>query len=247
VVAFTHCSNVVGHINPVREITDLIHSAGAWAVVDGVSYAPHGLPDIQQLDADIYLFSLYKVYGPHLGAMYVRSNLATQLPSQAHFFKGSELAGRFTPAGPDHAQVAAVNGVIDYMEALAAHHGSGNASVAAQAAVVRSLMREQEILLLEPLLDFMSRQPRIRVIGPVEARTRAPTIAFTVDGMASQAIGAELARQRIGVGAGNFYAYRLLQALGLDTADGVVRASFVHYTSAAEVERLIGALTQLLR
>jgi selenocysteine lyase/cysteine desulfurase len=97
------------------------------------------------------------------------------------------------------------------------------------------------------LLDFMSRQPRIRVIGPVEARTRAPTIAFTVDGMASQAIGAELARQRIGVGAGNFYAYRLLQALGLDTADGVVRASFVHYTSAAEVERLIGALTQLLR
>lgn len=245
-VAFTHCSNVVGHINPVREITDLVHRAGAWAVVDGVSYAPHGLPDVAALGADIYLFSLYKVYGPHLGAMYVRHDLATLLPSQAHFFKTHEMLGRFTPAGPDHAQVAAVNGVIDYMESLAAHHGLRNVPVAQQAALVRQLMRDQEVALLEPLLDFISRQPRIRLIGPADARTRAPTVAFMVDGMSSQAVAAELARQRIGVGAGNFYAYRLLQALGIDTADGVVRASFVHYTTPAEVERLIAALSALL-
>jgi cysteine desulfurase family protein (TIGR01976 family) len=247
VVAFTHCSNVVGQINPVREFTDLVHQAGAWAVVDGVSYAPHGLPDMAELGADIYLFSLYKVYGPHLGATYVRRDLAAQLPSQAHFFKSHELAGRFTPAGPDHAQVAAVNGVIDYMEALAAHHGHAGATVRQQAAAVRMLMREQEIRLLEPLLEFMSRQPRIRVIGPVDARTRAPTVGFTIDGLSSQDVGAALARLGIGVGAGNFYAYRLLQALGIDTADGVVRASFVHYTSPAEIERLIAALATLLR
>lgn len=247
VVAFTHCSNVIGHINPVREITDLVHRAGAWAVVDGVSYAPHGVPDMAELAADVYVFSLYKVYGPHLGAMYVRRNLAAQLPSQAHFFKGNELQGRFTPAGPDHAQVAAVNGVIDYMEALAAHHGGAEAPVAQQAALVRQLMRNQEIALLQPLLEFLTHQPRVRVIGPVDAQTRAPTVAFTVDGLSSQAIGAELARQGIGVGAGNFYAYRLLQALDIDTADGVVRASFVHYTTPAEVERLIAALETLLR
>ncbi len=79
-----------------------------------MSFCPHGLPDIAALGADVYLFSLYKVYGPHLGAMYVRAGLAAELPSQSHFFKGDALAGRFTPAGPDHAQVAAVNGVIDY-------------------------------------------------------------------------------------------------------------------------------------
>jgi cysteine desulfurase family protein (TIGR01976 family) len=247
VVAFTHCSNVIGHINPVREITDLIHRAGAWAVVDGVSYAPHGIPDMAELGADVYVFSLYKVYGPHLGAMYVRRELATQLPSQAHFFKGNDLHGRFTPAGPDHAQVAAVNGVIDYMESLAAHHGAADAPVPQQAALVRQLMRNQEITLLQPLLEFLARQPRVRVIGPVDAQTRAPTVAFTVEGLSSQAIGAELARQGIGVGAGNFYAYRLLQALGIDTNDGVVRASFVHYTTPAEVERLIEALEALLR
>lgn len=247
VVAFTHCSNVVGHIHSVREITDLVHRAGAWAVVDGVSYAPHGLPDVAALGADVYLFSLYKVYGPHLGAMYVRGELAAQLPSQAHFFKSAEMLGRFTPAGPDHAQVAAVNGVIDYMEALAARHGHAESPVSQQAAAVRQLMHDQEVALLEPLLDFMSRQPRVRVIGPLDARTRAPTVAFTIAGVSSQAIAAELARQEIGVGAGNFYAYRLLQALGIDTADGVVRASFVHYTTPAEVERLIAALAALLR
>jgi selenocysteine lyase/cysteine desulfurase len=179
--------------------------------------------------------------------MYVRRTLAAQLPSQAHFFKSNDMQGRFTPAGPDHAQVAAVNGVIDYMEALAAHHGNGDASVPQQAALVRQLMRSQEIALLEPLLHFLSQQPRVRVVGPVDAQTRAPTVAFTIDGMPSQAVGAELARQGIGVGAGNFYAYRLLQALGIDTADGVVRASFVHYTTPAEVDRLIAALTAILR
>lgn len=247
VVAFTHCSNVVGHIHAVREITDLVHRAGAWAIVDGVSYAPHGLPDVAALGADIYTFSLYKVYGPHLGALYVRRSLAEALPSQAHFFKGNELHGRFTPAGPDHAQVAAVNGVIDYMEAVAGHHGHATASLPQQAAAVRELLRGQEIALLEPLLDFMKRQPRVRVIGPVDARIRAPTVAFTVDGLSSQTIAAELGRQRIGVGAGNFYAWRLLQALGIDTADGVVRVSFVHYTTPAEIERVIAALAAMLR
>src|SRR5210317_866879 len=85
-VAFTHCSNVVGSINPVREITDLVHDAGAWAIVDGVSFCPHGMPDIPALGADIYLFSLYKVYGPHLGAMFMSRDLNAELPYQGHFF-----------------------------------------------------------------------------------------------------------------------------------------------------------------
>jgi cysteine desulfurase family protein (TIGR01976 family) len=246
VVAFTQCSNVVGSIHPVREITDLVHEAGAWAVVDGVSYCPHGLPDVAATGADIYLFSLYKVYGPHLGAMYVRAALAAQLPSQAHFFKGDALPGRFTPAGPDHAQVAAVNGVIDYLEAVAARHGHGQSSVQEQAAAVRHLFREHESELLQPLLDFLATHPRVRLLGATRASSRAPTVAFTVAGQSSAAFARQLADLQIGVGNGNFYAYRLLQALGIDTAEGVVRASFVHYTSAAEVDRLIAALARLL-
>ena len=246
VVAFTHCSNIVGSIHPVQELTDLVHRAGAWAVVDGVSYCPHGLPDVAALGADIYLFSLYKVYGPHLGAMFVRASLAAELPSQAHFFKGDTLDGRFTPAGADHAQVAAVNGVIDYLEAVAARHGYANQPVPVQAAAVKELFRNSEIERLQPLLDFLGKQAGVRLIGSTRAAARAPTVAFTVQGRSSADIASRLAQRNIGVGAGNFYAYRLIQALGIDTTDGVVRASFVHYTSPQEVDRLVEALATVL-
>ena len=199
------------------------------------------------LGADVYLFSLYKVYGPHQGAMCVRADLAAELPSQAHFFKGDALPGRFTPAGPDHAQVAAVNGVIDYLEAVARHHGHGNAPVQAQAAAIRQLFRASETARLQPLLDFLSHHPKVRLIGSDRADSRAPTVTFTVAGLPSSEVAHRLAEGRIGVGSGNFYAYRLIQALGIEPTDGVVRTSFVHYTTDAEVERLISALDALLR
>jgi len=246
-VAFTQCSNVVGSIHPAQEIVDLVHRAGAVAVVDGVSFCPHGLPDVKALGADVYLLSLYKVYGPHQGAMVVRRDLASRLPSQAHYFKAEAIVGRFTPAGPDHAQVAAVNGVIDYLEAVATHHGFGDRPVQARAAAVREMFRAAETERLQPLLDFLAGRRQVRLIGAREATRRAPTVAFTVEGRSSQETARRLAAQRIGVGAGNFYAYRLLEALGIDTTDGVVRASFVHYTTADEVARLIEALRELLR
>ena len=117
-VAFTPCSNLAASINPVREITDMVHQVGALAIVDGVSFCPHGLPDVRALGADVYLFSLYKVYGPHLGVMVMSKELNGDLPYQGHFFNAGIPGARFTPAGPDHAQIAAVNGVLDYMEAV---------------------------------------------------------------------------------------------------------------------------------
>jgi cysteine desulfurase family protein (TIGR01976 family) len=245
-VAFTHCSNVVGSINPVREITDLVHDAGALAIVDGVSYCPHGMPDIPSLGADVYLFSLYKVYGPHLGAMYLSGKLNAELPYQGHFFNAGNPAARFTPAGPDHAQVAAVNGVMDYMETVYSHHCDDNAPVATRAAVVGGLFRDQEIRLLQPMLDFMSDHPRIRMIGRDQAAMRAPTVAFSVEGQSSLELAARLSEYRLGVGAGHFYAYRLVEALGYDTDDGVLRASFVHYTTPEEIKQLIDALDKEL-
>ena len=246
VVAFTHCSNVVGSINPVRELTDLVHRAGAWVFVDGVAFCPHGMPDVEALGADLYLFSLYKVYGPHLGAMFLRRDLNARLPNQGHFFNADHPAKRFTPAGPDHAQIAAVNGVMDYMEAVADRHGFGDRPVPAQAAAVRDLFRSHETTLLQPLLDYLSDHPKVRLIGKDHAADRAPTVAFTVDGHRSTDLASRLADLKLGVGVGNFYAYRLVKALGIDTDDGAVRASFLHYTSEAEVGRLIEALDSSL-
>jgi cysteine desulfurase family protein (TIGR01976 family) len=240
-VAFTHCSNVVASIHPVRELTDLVHRAGALAIVDGVSFCPHGLPDVAALGADIYLFSLYKVYGPHLGAMYLRRDLNAAMPNQGHFFRAGDAGHRFTPAGPDHAQVATVNGVVDYLEAVADRHGLGG-PVEKRAAAVRALFRDHETALLQPLLDFLAGHPRIRLIGRRVAAERAPTVAFTVTGQRSGDVARRLSEQKLGVGVGNFYAYRLVKALGRDPDEGVLRASFVHYTSRGEVDRLIAAL-----
>jgi len=245
-VAFTHCSNIVGSINPVREITELIHAVDAWAIVDGVSFCPHGMPDIPALGADIYFFSLYKVYGPHLGAMYLSRKLNAELPYQGHFFNAAIPGARFTPAGPDHAQIAAVNGVMDYMAVVAERHGHGAKPVQAQAEAVRMLFRDRETELLQPLLDFLVDHPKIHLIGKDRAPSRAPTVAFTADGWRCGELAARLADAGLGVGVGHFYAYRLVEALGIDTDEGVVRTSFVHYTSPGEVSRLIEALDALM-
>lgn len=244
-VAFTHCSNVIGTIHPVREITDLIHQAGAIAVVDGVSFCPHGLPDVRELGADVYLFSLYKVFGPHLGVMYLSEALNAELPVQGHFFNAGKPGARFTPAGPDHGQIAAANGVLDYFDLLHERHGDSSAPAATRAMQVRTLIREHESRLLQPLLDFLSQHADIRMFGQTVAETRAPTVAFKVKGQSSARIAAALGEQGLGVGVGNFYAYRLIEALGIDVDDGVIRVSFVHYTKEDEIERLMAALAGL--
>ena len=238
-VAFTHCSNVVGSINAVREFADLAHRAGAWAFVDGVAFSPHGMPDLKELGVDAYCFSLYKVYGPHLGTLFLRREVNAALPNQGHFFNDGKPGARFTPAGPDHAQIAAVNGVMDYMDAVADRHGMKGKAAQARAAAVRELFRAHETELLQPLLDFLSKHPKIRLIGRTRAAERAPTVAFTVEGKSSSEVASRLAEAKLGVGVGNFYAYRLIKALGIDTEDGAVRVSFVHYTSKEEVDRLI--------
>ena len=245
-VAFTHCSNLVASINPVREITDMIHRAGALAIVDGVSFCPHGLPDVRALGADIYLFSLYKVYGPHLGVMVMSKELNGDLPYQGHFFNAGIPGARFTPAGPDHAQIASVNGVLDYLEAVYQHHYGEDTPDMRKAAAVMELFREQESKLLQPLLDFLSGHPKVRLIGKKNAKGRAPTVTFTADGHRSTELASQLSDFKLGVGVGHFYSYRLIEALGINTEEGALRTSFVHYTSQGEVDRLIAALDQIL-
>ena len=247
VVAFTHCSNIVGSMHPVREWTDKIHAAGALAIVDGVSYAGHGLPDVDALGVDIYLFSLYKVYGPHLGVMVMRKAVNEQLPYQGHFFNVDHPTDRFTPAGPDHAQIASVNGVIDYFEAVYSHHfGDGDATQAQKTSRVRALFQHTERRNLKPLLEFLANRQGVHLVGKTVTRNRAPTVSFTVDNRDPADIAAQLAKQKIGIGNGNCYAYRLMGALGIPPDQGVVRTSFVHYTTREEVLRLIGALDKIL-
>lgn len=244
-VCFPHCSNIVGEINPAAEITALAHAAGAAVCIDGVSYAPHGFPDVGALGADIYLFSAYKTYGPHQGVMVIRRALGEALPNQAHFFNAGALYKRFTPAGPDHAQVAACAGMADYVDILCDHHRSPATTPSERAAFAHDLMRAHETALLQPLLDYLSDRNAVRLLGPRLAQSRAPTVAMVLGGSAETAAAA-LADKGIMAGGGDFYAVRCLEGQGVNTKQGVLRVSFVHYTSAEEVDALIAALDAVI-
>ena len=244
-VCFPHCSNVVGQINPVVEITALAHAAGAFVCVDGVSYAPHGFPDVGGLGPDIYLFSAYKTYGPHQGLMVIRRALGELLPNQGHEFNGGSLYKRFTPAGPDHAQIAACAGMADYIDAAYAHHIGAEADAATRGAAVHDLMRAHEITLLQPVLDAVKSRNSVRLIGPAEAEGRAPTVALALT-RPGEEVAADLAQHGIMAGGGDFYAGRALSAMGVDMDKGVLRLSFTHYTSKAEIDQLLNALDAVL-
>lgn len=244
-VCFPHCSNVVGEINPVVEITALAHAAGAFVCVDGVSYAPHGLPDVGGLGPDIYLFSAYKTFGPHQGIMVIRRTLGQLLPNQGHHFNGDTLYKRFTPAGPDHAQVAACAGMADYIDILYAHHFQQDATATARGEAVHDLMRAHEQKLLAPLLDAVTSRNSVRLIGPSDAQNRAPTVALAL-ARSGEAVAAELSAHGIMAGGGDFYAGRALDAMGVDPSNGVLRLSFTHYTSPDEIDKLIAALDVVL-
>lgn len=247
VVAFPHCSNVIAEINPVAEISAMARAAGARTVVDGVSYAPHGLPDFAELGCDVYVFSTYKTYGPHQGIMLIRAEFGAELPAQGHWFNGGTLYKRFTPAGPDHAQIAACAGMADYIDAMYAHHFADKSAAGpvARNRAVHDLMRAQEVEVIAPLLDYLGARNDLRLVGPRDAAVRAPTVAIDLGRVAST-IAEALGRDGIACGGGDFYAVRPIEAMGIDRNKGVLRMSAAHYTSADDVARLIAALDRVL-
>ncbi len=248
-VCFPHCSNIAGGINDVAAITAKAHQAGALVCVDGVAYAPHRALDVKALDVDFYAFSLYKMYGPHLGLLYGKRQELLAAKAQNHFFIGEdEIPLKLNPGGPNHELCAAMAGVADYFEALDGHHfGESNLALGQRTKRVFELFAAHEQRLGERFLDFLTAKPGIRLIGrPGTAAERAPTFSFVVEGRRSADIPPLLEDARVAIRNGNFYAFRLIEDLGIDPDDGVVRASMVHYNSVEEVERLIEALDRAI-
>jgi len=256
-VAFPHASNVVAHVNPVAEISARAHSVGAITVVDGVSYAPHGLPDVAALGADVYLFSLYKTWGPHLGLMTIRRELLDQLSNQGHYFNAGDPHKVVTPAGSDHAQIAAAAGIIHYLDALHDHHfgasttsslsdGDGAAEPAERGRRVHDLIQDHERRLLAPLLAWLRDRTDVRIIGPDDPAVRAPTVAVIPLNRPIDQVVSVLTDHRLMVGSGHFYAVRPLEGMDVAIEPGVLRLSFVHYTTAAEVDQLTAGLADAL-
>lgn len=246
-LAFPHCSNVVGHVNPVSGIiTKAKAVADVCVVVDGVAFAPHGLPDVGSLGADIYLFSLYKTWGPHLGLMAVKQQVMDDLPNQGHFFNARIARKKMTPAGPDHAQIAAAAGVADYLEAVYDHHFSEPADPAEKGRKLKQLFQKHETALLTTLMNWLKQRTDIRIIGPDDPALRVPTVSILPKKRSIADVFAVLTEKKLMTGQGHFYGVRPLMGMNIPVDTGVLRLSFLHYTTADEIQQLIDGLSAAL-
>jgi cysteine desulfurase family protein (TIGR01976 family) len=250
-VCFTLCSNIVGTMHDYAAICDIAHAAGALAIGDGVSFAPHRVLDVHRSGLDLYLFSAYKTFGTHIGVMWGKPSVLADLAPQGHYFNCDLPHYRLNPAGPLHAEIGALAGIEAYIDALYDHHFDESASgLHDRAARVFDLFADFETVQANRILNAIRAIPGARIMGQARAASgsRAATIAFTLDGMSSGEAVKKLVEKQIAVRNGHFYALRCLEALGIgDTDDGVIRISLVHYNSAEDVDRLVQGLQTLQR
>ena len=248
-VCVTHCSNIVGTINNIKEINKIIHKAGAYSVFDGVSFMPHSIIDVKNLDIDFYAFSLYKTYGPHLGLLYGKRNLLKMAKNQNHSFLKNDIPYTLNPGGVNHEETAALSGITDYYERIFNYHfGNDKINLHQKAKKVFKLFYHQEEKLSKHVLSCLLAKKDIKVIGrhDHDRSLRTPTISFVSRNHKSLEIVKLLLKYKIAVRNGDFYAWRCLKALGINTKDGVVRISIVHYNTENEVERLTNALNEII-
>jgi cysteine desulfurase family protein (TIGR01976 family) len=224
VVAFAWASNAVGTIVDARRACQLAHEAGALAWIDAVHYAAHEPIDLREIGADVLICSPYKFCGPHLGLAYGRAEVTERWrPYKARPAPGSPLGRRFETGTLPYEMLAGFNATIDYLE-----------SVGGFAAIV-----PYERSLGQRFLDGIS--AAVTVYGLPGMAGRVPTFLVNVDGVAAQDVAASLATAQIGVWAhDSWYSLDLYKRLGYD--DKSVRIGFIHYNTAAEVDRLLEAL-----
>ena len=118
-VAVTHASNILGTINPIKEIARRVHERGAEIVVDAVAYAPHRAVDVNDLDVDYYIFSFYKTYGPHFAVMYGKYEKLLELDGLYHYFYGRDkVPMKLEPGNTNYELAWGSAGIVDYLDAL---------------------------------------------------------------------------------------------------------------------------------
>lgn len=236
-VAVTHVSNVIGRVNPIRQLADIAHRHGAVIVVDGAQSTPHIPVDVQALDADFLAFSGHKVYGPMgIGVLYGKRALLEEMPP---FLTGGEMIESVTREG-------AVFAELPHKFEAGTVNAAGAAGLRAAIEYVESVgfdaMHRQELALTQRTLTGMADMPHIHVIGSDRAKEHNGIVTFTVEGVHPHDVSEILACDGVDVRAGHHCAQPLLQHLGYSAT---VRASFAFYNTENEVDRLLQSLSTI--
>ena len=244
VVAMTAASNALGTLTDVPGAARLVHDAGALVMVDAVHYAPHRLPDVQALGADMLVFSPYKVFGPHLGVLYLSEEMLEELPHHGLTFFPAAHPIDWEPGTQNHEAIVGFGGTLDYLEALAEELRAEGSEREKWGAVFRAFGAHEHAL-AERLLTGLADLP-VETYGLKTPEGRTATVSLNVEGYAPQEVAEKLARQNIAVASGHYYAYDLMMKhLGLEERGGAVRVSALHYNTLEEVDTLLEALANL--
>jgi cysteine desulfurase family protein (TIGR01976 family) len=253
IVAFPHVSNILGRVEDAAAITALAHEHGARVVVDGVAYAPHRAMDVRAIGADWYVYSTYKVFGPHMAALFGAHDAIAELDGPNHaFIPRDDVPYKFEPGGPSHEGCAGLLGLWPYLATLA---GADPVDDPSRTVIERAFdaIRDRETHLQTIAMDRIATLPGVRLVGPHDRdASRVSTISFVHESIPSREIAVAANRQGFGIRYGHFYAHRLCARLAQhgtlhDVEDGVVRVSLLHYNTEAELEGLADCLETILR
>lgn len=241
-VAVTQTSNIFGMVNPVKDFANYLHDRGIKLCVDGVAFAPHRQVDVQAIGADYYVFSIYKVYGPHQAILWADYDHLVELPGINHWFLDQDAVPyKFLPGNYNFELTYGSAGVPRYLKRLADHHGVTGLSGAYQ------LIQEHEATIGNMLVDYINNKPELSLVRPKgQGLDFVPTIAFVHEHRSSKEIVEAVDSHAIGIRFGDFYSKGIAEKLELKGRDGVVRTSMTHYNSVEEVERLINVFDQVL-
>ncbi len=244
IVALNYASNLTGSINDVAALVERIHAAGALAYVDAVQFAPHGFIDVQTLNCDFLACSSYKFFGPHLGIVWAREQILSDLYAYKVRPATADLPWKFETGTPQIELLAGLTATIGYLESLGAPHTGRDALRAAfdnASAYERNLTAQ----LIEGLQSIQG----VTIAGitdPAKFESRVPTVSFTHTKRQPSKIAEALARRNIFVWSGHNYALEIARTLNLDESEGVVRIGMAHYNTSAEIAITIDALREIL-
>jgi cysteine desulfurase family protein (TIGR01976 family) len=238
-VTLPHVSNLVGQVEDVRRVCEAAHAVGARVCADGVAFAPHRAIDVQSLGVDWYVFSAYKVYGPHVAALFGTREAFSELPGPNHWFVPNDDPYKWELGGVPHEACAGLVALRGYLAFLAGGAYEGRTTVETAFGRMVELESPQEAR----LRGWLSDRSDLRIIGPRRAGPDSVgTVSFVHRDLPSDSVAAAVNRSGMGIRSGHMYAVRLLEGLGIAPEPGVVRVSLVHYNTAEEVEDLLGVL-----
>lgn len=213
-------------------------------MVDAVHYAPHALPDVQAWGADMLVFSPYKVFGPHLGVLYLHDELLEALPAPKLAFLDDAEPVAWEPGTQNHEAIVGFGGTFGYLDALAAQLSAEDSGRAAWARVFKAFA-EHETVLFQQLLTGLDALGATRY-GLPGTEGRTATVSFNLGTHTPQVVAGHLAAHGVTAASGHYYAYELMMhRLGLAERGGAVRLSILHYNSADDIDAALTALAEL--